>query len=277
MVVEILSQKYKCGCNRGINKFDQSNILRDLNLIMEWDLCIFPKKLRDDWDPEAKDAEGNPLKPTEKDYVEDRDFLGKFNEEGPELKPGDCFFYDGQVIAVDSPSRLVLIVSETGPHSLERIYREHIEPEIELMFDVEADDLEVVWEDLADDPDEQDSLGFDKELRLPSYVYGVWRERFLSGREDEFKKSSSTGNINISCTVSTIDLPIATHIVLQNYSVLYKSSEFDEEDYETLVELVKNLLSWFCNNFTRKTNPIELENKKREEMNKVELSIKQLD
>lgn len=254
MIVNVLGRKkYKCGCGRGVNKLDKPGILKYLNLIMEWDQCRFPMKLKDDY-VQKKDEDGNPVQPEKSDYIEDRTLLG----DDPELEPGDTFELDGQFIAVDSPDRLVLMISETGPWALDRIWTEKIKPEIDLFND--ASDLDVVWEDLPEDPNPDE---FDGEVRIPSFEYNVWKERFLTGREKDFKVSKS-GLINISCEVTSEELPYDVHIILQNYSAKYKTEELFEPEIAT--ETVKALLCWFCNEFTRKVNPLDIEDEKREKM-----------
>ena len=123
MVIEVLEQKYKVGCNRGMGYIEKNYLLTQLNTIIEWSFCTFPKH-------ENEDGE----------EVEDRKFLG----EDPELKPGDVFLFEGQIIAIDSEKRMVLIVSETGRKALDRIWTDVIEPEIEMIFDIDASD-DVKW------------------------------------------------------------------------------------------------------------------------------------
>lgn len=54
MVIEVLKNKYKCGCNRGTADLKKAGILDKLNAIIEWDISRFPKKQviesdKDEW------------------------------------------------------------------------------------------------------------------------------------------------------------------------------------------------------------------------------------
>ena len=95
MIVGILTQMYKCGCGKGIHSVSLLGILEYLNSIIDWDKCKWPE---DENKKENKEFLGNP----------------------PQLKPGNCILWDGNVIAIDSPDTVVLVVSETGPLSIER-------------------------------------------------------------------------------------------------------------------------------------------------------------
>jgi len=101
MLIQALLQKYQSGCNKGIYALQIPGLLNKLNSIIKW-------KPYDDPEIEKK--------------FEHKDTLSS----------GDCFLYNGQVIAVDNENQLVLIVSETGPLALDRIVKEHLLPEYEL-------------------------------------------------------------------------------------------------------------------------------------------------
>lgn len=105
MIITKLSQKYNCGCGKGMMSWEKPGILNALNMILEWDLCV-------------DNSEDN------------RDHL----------LPGDVFEFTGitgtkNIVAVDSSDVLVLIISETGPLWIERFINDHIWPEYELMYD----------------------------------------------------------------------------------------------------------------------------------------------
>ena len=238
MVIEVLSQKYECGCGKGINKLEAPNLLRNLNMIIEWSLCRWPKKLRPDWGYNQTSSDGSKILPGKDDYIEDK-------PDDPELKPGSCFMLDGQTIAVDGPESLVLVGSESGPMALTRIYNEIIKPEFELSFNSVCGDLDVDWYDKS----EVDLSEYDGELKLPSCIYRVWKDRFATGRYQD---------PNVICTVSWSELPFDISIILQKYFVRYKTSEFEESDKDVLEELVKGVLWWFCMEYDRKVNPLDL-------------------
>lgn len=123
MIIHILDQSYNCGSNRGLNEFVSSGILHKLNKIIDWKNCSWPRRLK------KVDTKDNKTINT---FVEDTNFLG----ENPELRPGNCFLFNGQIIAIDSPDRLVLIISETGSCAMDRIYKEWILPEFEVYDDI---------------------------------------------------------------------------------------------------------------------------------------------
>lgn len=122
MIIEVLAQKYRCGCEKGMADLVIPGILVKLNAVIEWDFCRFPEEIKH----EKKDSADENSEEIEV-RTELRDFLG----EDPELKPGNCFLYKGQVIAVDSADRLILVVSETGYGALDRIYEENFKTEFE--------------------------------------------------------------------------------------------------------------------------------------------------
>lgn len=95
MKVVILAQKYKCGCGKGIHHAKYPGLVETLNTIMEWDLCEWPEKEKG---------------------VQDKEFLGN----PPQLEPGNCILWDGNVIALDDMDTAILIVTETGPFAITR-------------------------------------------------------------------------------------------------------------------------------------------------------------
>lgn len=230
MIVEILAQKYKCGCNRGMTAIEYPSLLGKLNAIIEWDYCKFP--------PKAGGKEDSP-------EAEDREFLG----EDPELKPGNCFLYRGQVIAVDSNEKLVLVVSETGHGALQRIWDEDIKPELEMMF-YTAEVSDVKWEATNTIPSE-----FSETWRVPYYIYKIWKEHFVKGRG-----FLETG-LCIKTVMESENFIYPIELYLMDWSVRYNPSILDEEEVEVAVN---DLLSWFYNNYQR-IKPIEEPESKEED------------
>lgn len=181
MVIEILSQKYKCDCGRGLAKYEETDLLDKLNYLIEWDFAQYPivkdKHIEVDIpevDENGKET-GNMLK--EKvgmDIVkEDKDFL----KGEQELKPGNCFLLDGQIIAIDSPDRIVLVLSKTGRGSLDRIVEERIDPEYKMVYGNE--DAKIEWEALTSDSYKTE---YDGICSIPFPEYRIWRDRFVKGR-----------------------------------------------------------------------------------------------
>lgn len=151
MIIKKLKKKYKVGSRRGLASFKQTNLLRDLNLVIEWDLC------------ELEEGESKCL------------------------VPGDTFILTeykdfSQVIAVDSKEELILLISSSGPLALKRIYEEKMSPEFEMIFYCLEDDLDISWEASGTVPKGMKSF-------TPSYpLYKLWKTRFLTGRgfNDDF-------------------------------------------------------------------------------------------
>jgi hypothetical protein len=216
MVIEVLSQKYKVGCERGAGQITKKFLLVQLNTIIEWSFCKFPP-----------DENGK----------ENKEFLG----DPPELKPGDVFLFEGQVIAVDSEERLVLVISETGNRALERIWNDTIEPEIRMVFDVESAD-KVKWESARreDIPKEYNDTS------LPYNTYKIWKDHFVAGRfEDD-------DNLCIMCEVTMEDYFIfPVTIFMKRWTIAYDPEEFSEDD-ELNKKILEQVVSWFYDNEERK-------------------------
>lgn len=232
MIIEVLNQKYLCGCNRGITAIEKPKLLINLNMVIEWDFCRFPMKTET-----SKADPNNPDSEEIKKEVEDRAFLG----EEPELKPGNVFLYKGQVIAVDSEDRLVLLVSETGYGALERIYKEDFETEFCLIFNnykVEN----VTWNVVEDGvvPDEYDIIH-----PVPYNLYKIWKERFVAGR------GFLEHGLCIETVLDSEDFIFSINILMTDWNVRFKSSQVDEEDTEMMDNMTKELLSWFYENYKR--------------------------
>lgn len=236
MIITVLSQIYKCGCNRGITAIEKSSLLPKLNAIIEWDLCEFPTKLEKKVEKET-DEEGKEIEVEKEVEVGDRNFLG---ENEPELKPGNCFLLNGQVIAVDSVDRLVLIVSETGAGALNRLWKECIEPEIDLVFnsyDTEKVDWKVVEENQNVVENE-----YDQTYKVPYNLYKIWKDHFVEGRG--FLKSG----LMIEAKMESDNFIFPIDFLLEDWSIKYKSLQLEEDEVEYAV---KECLCWFYNKYPR--------------------------
>ena len=268
MVIEVLAQKYKCGCNRGLAKFEEPDLLSKLNIIIEWDLCKFPSKTEEvdgDVEVDVLDENGNPTGEKKKEKVEkeveDRNFLG----DDPELVPGNMFLLDGQVIAVDSENTLVLVLSQTGYMSLQRVWDDLIKPEIELVYN-DYTVNNVTWKCL-------DSFNEDYniEARIPFKLYSQWTSHFVDGRTD--LKRDQDGKLNIECVLDSDDFLFPIHLILTDHTAFVKDVEFDEEDGEEMNRAVVETLAWFIENYPRSINPLEVEKQKQESINKASQSV----
>lgn len=238
MIITVLTQKYKCGCNRGITALEKPSLLPKLNSIIEWDLCEFPTKLEKK-KVIIKNDDGKNVEEEQEIEVEDRNFLG----DDPELKPGNCFLFEGQVIAVDSNDRLILLVSETGHGALDRIYEETIKPEIELTFNG-FEDTNAKWEV----PDDSANFleQFDGEYKVPYHLYKIFKDHFVAGRG--FLK---TGMV-IKATMESDNFVFPIEFCMLDWKIKYKTSQLEEDEIESAVI---ELLSWFYSNYPRISAP----------------------
>lgn len=241
MIIEVLNQNYKCGCNRGLSCLEVPGILNKLNSIIEWDFCKFPIKTEELDETEkvvvGTDDNGNDIVEEKKKIIkaEDREFLGQ----DPELKPGNVFLFNGgQVIAVDSPDRLVLIVSETGIGALDRIYEENIETEFSLLYNnyqIYSGNVEVVESGITPE-------GFDLYYSVPYNLYKIWKERYVTGRGYLEK------GLCLKVTLESEDFIFPIEAIMTDWSMIFKSSQIDEEMIETAA---KEILSWFYESYKR--------------------------
>lgn len=271
MVIEVLSQKYKCGCNRGLAKLEEPDLLSKLNIIIEWDLCKFPTKIEEvdgETEVDVLDDSGNPTgekrKEKVKKEVEDREFLG--NE--PELVPGNTFLLDGQVIAVDSENALVLVLSQTGYMSLQRVWDDLIKPEIELVYN-DYPVNSVTWKCLETAPDFDNEYNI--EARIPFNLYSQWTSHFVDGRED--LKRDQENKLYIECVLDSDDFLFPIHLILTDHTAFVRDLEFDEEDKEEMNRAVKETIAWFIENYPRSINPLDIEKQKQESINKASQSV----
>lgn len=229
MIIEVLSQKYRCGCERGMAEFVLPGILIKLNSIIEWDFCRFPEEIvQEKADPTDENSQVVERK------IEKRNFLG----DDPELKPGNCFLYKGQVIAVDSEDRLILIVSETGYGALDRIYEENLKTEFEMMFnEFNVEDVKWEVEESGIIPDE-----FDEVYQVPYNYYNIWKERFVAGR------GFISPGLCLKVTMESDTFWEPLDFYMLDWSVRYKSSQLEPDEVEYAV---KELLSWFYDHYKR--------------------------
>lgn len=257
MIIEILNQKYRCGCEKGINKLEIPGLISKLNTVIDWEKTKFPlcidKSLGEEKIKELQESlrelkekynsidESNESerKAVENEfgniantlYKEDRLFLG----DNPELKPGNVFeILPGQIVAVDDKNTLILIVSETGACALDRIWKEHIEPEFNMYFG-NSDVNKVTWKELTSDP----SPEFDKEYRPEYEIYKSWKNSFL-----EKNSNIPSKGFKIEVTMDSENYILPVNFIMKDWSILYKSEELEEDMIENAV---KELLSWFYN------------------------------
>lgn len=224
MKITILEQKYKVGCGKGLACIERLHILTHLNTIIEWSKCEWPTKKEK---VEVENLLGE--KTIEERDVPNKDFLGST----PELSPGNVFEVNGQVIAVDSEDRLVLIVSRTGPASLERVWTDMIEPEIDMIFnnyDVNVNS----WERASkkDIPDDFEPVA------IPYNIYKIWKDHFLAkeGIDD-------SDNLCIKTEVESADLFMPVEIYFLKWKVYVRLDDYMDENH--VKDIVKQAISWF--------------------------------
>ena len=189
MLIDIIKDKYKVGCGKGLNYADSPGILNKLKKV-----------------------------------------TGLENE----LVPGVCFLYSGQVVAVDSKDRLVLITSETGPFALDRIIEEVIDPEYKVktagkFLGIVSENIDVVSVDNTDD--------FDSTLKIESSLFNLWKRRVTIF--DEYKMSSPR---KLCYTVPNNNSLPPVRLVFdeESRSVMYDSGELDEDMAEEIAMVVIN-------------------------------------
>lgn len=221
MIIEVLQQMYQCGSNKGINFLEKATLLPKLNSIIEWDFCKFPTKI--------VKVDGQEDK-----QEENREFLGT----EPELKPGNCFLFKGQVIAVDSIDRLILLFSDTGYNALERIWNDYIKVELNMNFN-DFNTENVIWNAVENDKEVDE---FDGDFKAPYSIYNIWKERFVSGRGFLEKNMKIKISMNSDNFIWPIDL------ILMDWSVKYKTKQLENDEVELAV---KECLTWFYNKYKR--------------------------
>lgn len=222
MIITVLPNKYRCGSNKGITSIEYPGLVVKLNQIINWDLSKFPLKPKE-----------NPDDPD----IEDREFLGP----DPKLVPGSMFIYrDGQVIACDSDDRLILVMSETGPLALQRIYDNEISLEFDLKFNYWGGDVTFEKSELSSVPDNY------KSYTIPYYLMMVFKNYFLLGRDYPRK------DLCLKCTLDSDNYIMPVTLYMQDWKISYNPLEvFDEQIGDT----TKELIAWFYNNF----EPIKIE------------------
>lgn len=237
MIIELTAQKYKVGCGKGLDMYEEPNLLDKLNYIIEWDFCKMPVSLVETVEQEV---DGEKLKINI--YEEDKNRV-------TELKVGDTFLFNGQVFAIDSEERIVLVVSGTGRGALGRFIEEVFHPEYKMMYGNR--DVDVDWE-LHD----EDRGEFDTSLSVPYIDYRIWRDRFVAGREDLVKRKKDNA-IQVKATVKVEGFLLPIEIILGDWEAYYRSDEFDEEDREMLEEVVRYTLANFVRKYERLVSPIK--------------------
>jgi hypothetical protein len=221
--------KYTKGVSPRYDSISSPGLLAKLNAIIEWEDSIFPPK---------KDESGN--------YMENREFLGN----PPELKVGNTFLYDNQLISVEDENTLVLVLSETGANGLKRVWKDLIKPEMEIVFsDPPEEPLEVSKATVNEIPESWSHKAIHYDMMK------LIRDRMIPGREEQFMDGEKvcakvTLHSNILC------YPISVYLSNWGYEYDPKDIESDEIDYIT-EELVCGLYNQFPRVAKKYENPYE--------------------
>lgn len=228
MVIEISNMTYRVGCGIGFDKLTIPSLLFKLNAVVEWDLSRFPP-LGKDKSPDDPDKE-------------DRAFLG----DTPELKVGSVFKIGNQLVAVDDPDTLVLVMSETGALGLKRVWEEMIEPEINYAFNIEGpESLTVEKVSKSEIPD-------DWEFYNIRYIDAkIWKDRFFPGRP-EFE-CGDDDCLKVEMESESFIMPI--HLYLKGWGFFYNTLEM--EDPDELKMCADQMIKWFYDNYPRLERPME--------------------
>lgn len=163
MVIRLISKDYVCKSDIGIFYYDHYNLLDNINSIIEWKESGFPFKLKEGGSPMNKE-----------DYIEDRNFLGP----NPILTPGCIFVWRGQKFAIDSPTRLILLGTETGFNSSQRFYEEYVQSELDLIKDYNVNSVKVEKVDKIEE-------GYDQRYTPKYALMDIWKTKFMSGRYED--------------------------------------------------------------------------------------------
>ena len=120
MKVTFLADKYRVGTDRGLYAHEKEGILEDLNLVIDLEHSVYPEKWVETEDKKAYHKTTQTM---------DEFFEGRTEKK---LEPGDMFVYDGQVLAIDRPNRLIVCISETGALAVQRFVEEILSAEVRM-------------------------------------------------------------------------------------------------------------------------------------------------
>ena len=233
MVIEISNATYRKGYGQRLDSVSIPGLLAKLNALIEWDHCQFPPKQK----------EG-----TEDEWEEDRNFLGA----EPELRVGLAFKYGNQLLALEDENTLVMVMSETGIGGLQRVWKEKIIPEIDIVFNSsDPEDLNLEKAELSDIPEEW------VEKKIPYEVMKLLRDKMMPGRDELFKTPICT---KVTMKSGTIFFPI--HLYLTDWGFRYDPAELEEDELDFVEkELVAGLYNKFPRIKTSTEDPYEKRNK----------------
>lgn len=207
MKVTFLADKYRVGSDRGLYAHEKEGILDDLNLVVDLEGSVYPKKWVETEDGKAY----HETEMTKEEFFKDRE---------ENLMPGDMFVYDGQVLAIDRPDRLIVCVSESGPLAVQRFVEEILGAEVKMQKgDPEFGEGEIMMKEIeslpADLPDDTTPY------YIPFYTEKCWRD-----------KTGWPKNFQVTFSTPLSFLPVRLFVV--GNKVYGYSEEVEPEMLETL-------------------------------------------
>lgn len=208
MKVTFLADKYRVGTDRGLYAHEKEGILDDLNLVIDLKGSVYPEKWVETEDKKA--------------YHKTEQTMDEFFEERTEkkLEPGDMFVYDGQVLAIDRPDRLIVVLSESGPLSVQRFVEEILSAEVKMAKgDPEYGEGEIMMKEITDLPADipEDFTPY----YIPFYTEKCWRD-----------KTSWPKNFQVTFSTPISFLPVRLFVV--GNKVFGYPEEVEAEMLETL-------------------------------------------
>ena len=219
MVIRVIAKNYNCGSNIGLYYFDDDHMLEKLNQVIEWDKSGFPFEVKEG---------GSPF--NQEDYVENRKYLG----DKPELKPGDCFYWIRQEFAIDSPTRLIVLQSETGPLAGQRFMEEVVDNEVKLIQDRGIKNVKV--EDIGELKRNDSGVVLNEkgeELTgnyTPRYaIMKLWKEKFMQNRYDF--------GTTLKLTIESDNYLISPVLYVNKWSVYYNPEWIFDDDMAECVTM----------------------------------------
>ena len=228
MKVTFLADKYRVGSERGLYAHEKEGILEDLNLVVDLEGSVYPKKWVETEDGKAY----HKTEMTKEEFFKDRE---------EKLMPGDMFVYDGQVLAIDRPDRLIVCISETGALAVQRFVEEILSAEVKMAKgDPEFGEGEIMMKEITDLPaDLPDDI---TTYFIPYYTEKCWRV-----------KTSWPKNFQVTFSTPLSFLPVRLFVV--GNKVCGYPEEVEPEMMETLTS---EFMSRSWNQVNDKTEEKEL-------------------
>lgn len=225
MIIEILNQNCRVNTAKEDSVYvKQKDLLKNLNSIIEWEKCLFPRKLKEEF--LKPDVDMSTITPDS--FIEMRDFLGDV----PELKPGNVFLWKGQIFGVDTEDSLILIVSETGPLAAAR-WETTFNTEIKLKNLSSSSEIstKIIDKNIIDPEYKQNNIQED--------IYEIWKEKYSNGRVEK------DNAVKIEYFNSD-KLWFPSTIYIKDNVIYFDENDIDPKQIESVTE---EIISWFYNNF----------------------------